>query len=241
MAGETLRVVFVGIELAILDALRGCSVDLLGAYVQSLPRMGPRRWPIELRARRKARRRLAHNDAFAARLVERKVKALSAPHVNHADFVDLVRALRPDLGVMANFGEILREPILSIPRLGFINWHPSLLPRFRGPQPLDRILLSGEKTSGVTWHEAVREVDAGDILAQASFAVEADATVRDLAIKSAALGAALLPPLIQAFERGDAVGRPQEHTRASYFPKLTRRQKRALRRAEKSEHVRDEA
>jgi methionyl-tRNA formyltransferase len=228
-----LRVVFIGIELCVLDALRACPVDLLGVYLPDPPRSAKPRRAIPFRPRKKARSRLAHRDALAARLAERQIRALPGPHVNHPEFIETLRTLDPDLGIVANFGEILSEPLLCIPRLGFINLHPSLLPRYRGPQPLGHILLNGEAVSGTSWHRIARAVDSGDVLSQAAFEIEAGDTTRDLWAKSITLGIALLPPLLRALERGDAMEQPQDENQASYFPKLTRREKRRLRRMAK--------
>ena len=223
-----MRVVFIGYEPDILDALCACSVDLQGAYLPDPP--GSANRSIVPRSRRKLRARLARREGLAAHLAERQIQALPGPHVNHPEFIETLRALGPDLGIVANFGEILREPLLGIPRLGFINLHLSLLPRYRGPQPLGHILLNGESVSGASWHRMTGAVDAGDVLVQEVFEIEAGDTPRDLGAKSLALGVAMLPPLLRALERGDAMEQPQDEAQASYFPKLTRREKRTLRR-----------
>src|SRR3989344_1237003 len=74
--------------------------------------------------------------------------------------------IKPDLGVIAYFGKIIPQRILQIPKKGFINAHPSLLPRLRGPSPVQNTILAGDVKTGITIHLATNKSDAGDILAQ---------------------------------------------------------------------------
>ena len=80
--------------------------------------------------------------------------------------------LRPEAAVMASFNQIVNAPTLRIPRHGFINVHPSLLPQYRGPEPVYWVIADGAERTGITLHRAVPKVDAGPILAQAAVAVD---------------------------------------------------------------------
>src|SRR5689334_17399531 len=82
-----------------------------------------------------------------------------------ADAVGQLAALRPDVGVVAAYGEILRKAVLAIPPLGYLNIHPSLLPRHRGPTPVPGAILAGDAETGVTIIRLDAKMDAGPILA----------------------------------------------------------------------------
>src|SRR3990167_7582096 len=83
-------------------------------------------------------------------------------------------AARPELGVIAYYGKIIPKEILEIPAKGFINVHPSLLPRWRGPSPAQYAILAGDEKTGVTIHLATEKFDAGPILAQAELKIRGD-------------------------------------------------------------------
>src|SRR3989344_3512993 len=82
-----------------------------------------------------------------------------------ADFTSDIKNLKPDLGIIAAYGQILPKDILAIPQYGFLNVHPSLLPRHRGSSPIQYTILSGDQKAGVTIIRISEEVDAGPILA----------------------------------------------------------------------------
>ena len=122
-----------------------------------------------------------------------------------------LRAWKPDLAVVASFPGLLPERILSIPRLGFVNIHPSALPLHRGPDPVSWIYLEGHTESAMTLHRLDAGEDTGDILAQAPLAIPPDMTpARFLQV---AMGACLelLPGVLEGLERGTLQGRPQAH------------------------------
>ncbi len=239
-----LRVVFLGTELQILDALRTSPVHLLGVYLPPIrrSRWKPREWLLSLRVMREALSPLARmNWAFFRKwrrtieayaltdyLARNRIRALRAPHINAPEFLKTLADLQPDLGIVANFGQILRESLLQIPRLGFINFHPTLLPRYRGPTPFGHILLNGEKRSGATWHFMTPQIDRGDILAQEEVDIAPRDTTQDLAIKSVRCGVKMLRPLLQQLEDGSFCARAQDELEATTYPKLSRDQKERL-------------
>ena len=106
---------------------------------------------------------------------------------------------RPDLILMAGFHQILRENVLALPRLGVVNLHPSLLPKLRGSDPIQAVLLDGEAETGVTYHYATPEVDAGNVLLQARYEVSPVETNGSLRRNLARLAASRLPQLIDQF------------------------------------------
>lgn len=122
-----------------------------------------------------------------------------------------LRAWKPDLAVVASFPGLLPERILSIPRLGFVNIHPSALPLHRGPDPVSWIYLEGHAESAMTLHRLDAGEDTGDILAQVPIAIPADmGPARFLQV---AMDACLekLPGILAGLEEGTLVGHPQAH------------------------------
>ncbi len=98
--------------------------------------------------------------------VKQKAEAAGVPvwqptKLRDEEFLDRVRALGPDLGVVAAYGKILPEALLQIPRLGMINVHASVLPKYRGAAPIQRAIIEGDKSTGVTIMRVVKELDAG--------------------------------------------------------------------------------
>ena len=145
-------------------------------------------------------------------------------NVNGNDFRQKVTAIQPDLIVVANFSQIIRNRIRSIPRLGVLNFHPSLLPRYRGPTPLYWILRQGETSSGVTVHFIDEGIDTGPIVAQESFQIREADNESSLTLLCLAHGAPLLVDAIDRVLAGNAKPIAQDESKASYFgfPRLHR-------------------
>lgn len=120
-----------------------------------------------------------------------------------------IAALDVDLGVIVAYGGLVREPLLSTPRLGWINLHFSLLPRWRGAAPVQRAIIAGDEHTGVTVFQLVPELDAGDILGQAGHPIGAMQSAGTLLISLAALGADLVVRVVDALADGTARAVPQ--------------------------------
>ena len=95
------------------------------------------------------------------------VPVLQPLRLKDPSFTDALRALHADLGVVAAYGRILTDEVLAIPRLGMINVHASLLPKYRGAAPVHRAIIAGEHETGVTIMKVVRALDAGPMLRSA--------------------------------------------------------------------------
>jgi methionyl-tRNA formyltransferase len=135
-------------------------------------------------------------------------------------FLAQVAALRPDLGVVAAYGRILPDALLGVPRLGMINVHASLLPRYRGAAPVHRAVIAGDEITGVTIMRVVAELDAGPMLAAATRPVAPDETSVGVERGLADAGAGLLLDVVDRMARGPVVETPQDDARATYAPKL---------------------
>lgn len=133
-----------------------------------------------------------------------------------------IQELAPDLIVVAAYGRILPQEILDYPRLGCINVHSSLLPKYRGSAPIHWAILNGDQESGVTIMKMVLALDAGDILAQRATPIDPDETVEDLHDRLADLGAQLLPETVEKLADGTAVAIPQAEDQVTLAPILSR-------------------
>ena len=133
-------------------------------------------------------------------------------------FCPAIRDHAPDLGVVAAFGRILPDALLAIPRLGMINVHASLLPKYRGAAPMQRAVLAGEAETGVTIMRVVNELDAGPTFAMTSTPIHPDETSGAVEARLAEIGAAALMPVVEGSGSGardrDAAGRVARDVRA---------------------------
>ena len=137
-------------------------------------------------------------------------------------FADALRALSPDLGVVAAYGRIIPDRILETPSLGMINIHASLLPRYRGAAPIHRAVINGDAETGVTIMRVVSELDAGPAFAMSGLPIGPDDTTPDVERRLADAGASLVVEVVEQIASGTAVEVPQDHARATYAPKLER-------------------
>lgn len=152
----------------------------------------------------------------------RGVPVLQPLKLKDESFLQALRDLHPDLGVVAAYGRILPDLLLEVPRLGLINVHASLLPAYRGAAPVHRAVMAGERETGVSIMRIVRELDAGPVFATARLAIDDEATSVEVQEQLSELGAPLLIDVVDHIAAGRAVEVPQDHSRATYAPKITR-------------------
>ena len=136
----------------------------------------------------------------------------------------ILQELRPDLIAVAAYGKILPVDILDLPRLGCVNVHSSLLPRYRGAAPINWAILNGEDETGVTIMCMAEGMDTGDILAQAKTPIDINENAAQLFDRLAELGAGLLMETVKELETGTASPVPQDETLSSHAPMLCREQ-----------------
>ena len=128
----------------------------------------------------------------------------------------LLRALEPDLALCAGFPWRLPVEALEVPRLGVINFHPSLLPRYRGPIPVGWAIRNGDREVGVTFHRMSADLDTGPILAQATLALGDEWSWDELGPRIAGVVQQILPVALERAERGDP-GDPQDESAGEYL------------------------
>ncbi len=136
--------------------------------------------------------------------------------------VAALRALAPDLIVVAAYGQILRPAVLHLPRHGCINVHASLLPRWRGAAPVAAAIAAGDEETGVSIMLMDPGLDTGPVLAQRSERILPDDTTASVSERLARLGGALLMEVLPGWLKGELAPRPQDDARATHAPRLSR-------------------
>ena len=139
-----------------------------------------------------------------------------------AELAAALGASAPDLICVASFPYVLREPLLSLPRLGGLNVHPSLLPRHRGPDPLFWTYLHGEREAGITVHRLTARADAGAILAQERVSVGHGQPLGEVYLDLSARGARLLAECVQRLADGSVSETAQDESQATNEPSPAR-------------------
>lgn len=138
------------------------------------------------------------------------------------EFESRIRELAPEISVVAAYGHILKPRVLQIPPRGSINVHASLLPKLRGAAPVNWAVIRGHERTGVTVMRMVEEMDAGPIIHQVEVPIEEDERASDLYVRLSELGAEALVAALAFMEAGAVEETEQDHSRATYAPKLDR-------------------
>ncbi|MDE7062826.1 MAG: methionyl-tRNA formyltransferase [Lachnospiraceae bacterium] len=136
--------------------------------------------------------------------------------VRMPECVEHLREYRPDMIVVAAFGQILPPEILAMPRYGCINVHASLLPKYRGAAPIQWAVINGEQVSGVTIQRMAEGIDTGDMIAKVEVPLAADETGGSLFERLAEVGAGLCVDTMAQIEAGNAVYTPQREEDATH-------------------------
>ncbi len=130
--------------------------------------------------------------------------------------VEQLAGFKPDIIVVAAFGQLLPKPVLELPRLGCLNVHPSLLPRFRGASPVAAAILAGDGFSGVSIILLDEGMDSGPVLGRAQLAVADSDTTASLSAKLSLVGAGLLGEVLVGWIREELTPQPQDEAQATY-------------------------
>ena len=173
--------------------------------------------------REKGRGRKIEESAVKTCAEKWNIPVFQPSKIRQPENAERIRAEKPDLIIVAAFGQILSQEILDIPRLGCINVHGSLLPKYRGAAPIQRSILDGEKETGVTIMQMDAGIDTGDMIAQEKVEIAADETSGSLYEKLAEAGGNLLIRTLPSILDGTAVRTPQPEEGASYAKMLDRR------------------
>jgi methionyl-tRNA formyltransferase len=145
----------------------------------------------------------------ASRARELRLALLQPDRVRAPEAVAAIGQLRPDLGILADYGQIVPQAILDLPPHGILNVHPSLLPRHRGATPIPAAILAGDAETGVTLIRMDAGLDTGPIVAVESWPLRGDETAPELERRAADVGAALVRATLAPWLRGEIAPVPQ--------------------------------
>lgn len=157
--------------------------------------------------------------AVAEAAIELGLPLVQPPKLD-ATFLDEVRELRPDVGIVVAYGKILRKALLDIPPRGFLNVHGSILPRWRGAAPVQRAIEAGDRESGVAIMQLDEDLDHGPVFDVARLAIGDDELAPSLFARLAESGARLLVEVLDRIERGDITPQEQDHSAATHAKKI---------------------
>lgn len=150
------------------------------------------------------------------RALEYQLPVWQPENLRRTEAVEYLRTMEPSIAVVVAYGELIPRRLLTIPRHGFLNVHPSLLPRYRGASPIQAALLNGDEYTGVSIILLNVEMDAGPILAQVTVPINPADTAATLSSRLANTAAQILPHTIRGWIRGSIRPVPQDHSQATY-------------------------
>jgi methionyl-tRNA formyltransferase len=211
VSGTSLRIVFFGtpaFAVATLRAILASRHQVVGAVSQP--------------DRPRGRGQLLEPTPVKAAGVAAGLPVLQPERLKTPEFMEAFAALRPDLAVVAAYGKIIAESVIALPRLGMINVHASLLPKYRGAAPIQRAVLNGDRETGVTIMRIVKELDAGAMFAKVVVPIGPEATSEEVERELASRGGALLVQVVDQIADGTAREEPQDDAEATYAPKIVR-------------------
>lgn len=131
------------------------------------------------------------------------------------------KKMEPDICIVAAYGKIIPKEYLGVPKYGFLNIHPSLLPKYRGASPIQSVILNDDKETGVTIISMDEKVDHGKTVASIKYQVARDENYKSLEEKLAKLGAKLLIETLPKWMKGEIRPKEQDHSRATYIKKFS--------------------
>jgi methionyl-tRNA formyltransferase len=209
--GGPLRIVFFGtpaFAMPTLEALLESPHEVVGVVTQP--------------DRPRGRGQKTTPSPVKTRAIEAGVTVLQPESAKDDGFAAALSGLHPDVGIVAAYGQILTQALLDTPRLGMLNVHASILPRYRGAAPVHRSIINGDVETGITIMRMVRALDAGPMLATVRRSIASDETSDEVEGDLARIGAQLLCSTIDAFAGGHAPEIAQNDAEATYAPRLTR-------------------
>jgi len=151
---------------------------------------------------------------------EAGVPVLQPQSVNSPDALAAIAGFDPDLYCVVAFGQILKPETLAVPRLGAVNLHFSLLPRWRGAAPVEHAIWAGDVVTGVTTQFMAVGLDEGDVILQQEVPIGPRETAGELLERLAEIGSGALRETVALIYRGKAPRRPQDHSMATFAPRL---------------------
>lgn len=152
--------------------------------------------------------------------IKHRIPVYQPQRVREEEFLKTLTSLEPDLIIVVAYGQILPKSVLELPKIGCINVHASLLPKYRGAAPVQWAIINGESETGVTTMWMDEGLDTGDMFLQESINIDEDWTSEDLFARLSKLGARVLISTIEHIKSGDFIRIPQEDNKSTYAPML---------------------
>lgn len=212
MTETPLRIAFMGsgaIAVPVLKALAGSSRFVLCAVITQPDKEA-------------GRKRILTPTPLGRFADENGIPCMRVKSVNTEETMQFLREAAPDLIVVISFGQILKEPVLVLPRLGCLNVHASLLPKYRGASPIISCLVDGEKETGVAFMKMEKGLDTGPVYEIHRLSVSDDVTADVLEQQLAELAAERIEACILNLAAGTAVAHPQSPEGTSYAAKIAK-------------------
>lgn len=206
---SALRIVFAGtpdFSVVALDALLANDFQVCAVYTQP--------------DRPAGRGRKLTPSPVKQRALEHSIPVYQPASLKDPSAQQALAALAPDVMVVVAYGLLLPPEVLNIPRLGCLNIHASLLPRWRGAAPIQRAILAGDSESGVAIMQMNAGLDTGDVLAEARTPIRDDDTGGSLHDRLAVMGSELLIKVLEQLAQGKVTPTPQDDSQSCYAPKL---------------------
>ena len=176
--------------------------------------------------RPQGRKRVLTPTPVKAEAERRGIPVLQPERLRRPEAIAEVAALQPDLIVTAAYGQILPKAVLDLPRLGCINVHGSLLPKYRGGAPIQYALINGEAVTGVTIQYMAEGIDTGDMLTKVEVPITDEDTAGTLFAKLTEEGASLLQRTLPDLLAGKLIAEPQNEAEATHAPTIKREDER---------------
>ncbi|HEY2143616.1 MAG TPA: methionyl-tRNA formyltransferase [Candidatus Udaeobacter sp.] len=206
-----MRIVFIGsgdVGLPTLQALLKSEYLVVGAVTQPDKPVG--------------RAQLIEPPPIKKALAGAKIPILQPPRIKERQAIEEIRALMPDVIVVAAYGQILPRDVLEIPKIACLNLHASLLPRWRGAAPIQAVIVAGDTETGITVMYMNEGLDTGDIMLQHKTNILPAETGGSLHDRLAKIAPETLFAALRLLAKGNAPRIPQDNTLATYAPKLKR-------------------
>ncbi len=206
--GEVMRVVFIGTSEFALPSLESLS------KVADIPLV------ITQPDRPRGRGRKLSPTPVKCKALELGIEVVSPENIQEVE--EKIRDVAPDLLVVVSYGQIIPKDILDIPKVGSINIHPSLLPKYRGAAPIQRAIMNGEKITGVTIMWMNERLDAGDIFFQREIEIKEEETYGELHDRLSLISAEMIVEALKKIERGEVTRIPQNENEATYAKPISK-------------------
>ena len=152
--------------------------------------------------------------------LDKGLEVFQPENINSEESIERIKEFKPDIILVVAYGQILSGHILNIPKIGCINIHGSLLPKYRGAAPINRVIINGEKETGITFMFMKEKVDAGEIIFQEKIDILADETCGELYYRLSDLSAEVLPKLLEKIKSRRIERISQDNKLVTFAPKM---------------------